>query len=209
MLLMALAVRLGYVEHTPFKAVNDAGTYNRLASNVAQTGDYDTGSGPGYRRRRLTRADRLFPARASRTSWRSPICSTVTPPATSRPCTASGSSRRWPEPPRSACWDWWRSSCSAPTVALVAMALAALYPVLIEQTGTLVAENLLVVLELAAVWTAVRARRSLHPYRWIAATGVLAGLAALTHQNAILLLIPLGRRGVDGRGTGPRDARCS
>jgi hypothetical protein len=35
------------VEHTPFKAVNDAGTYNRLASNVAQTGDYDTGSQPG------------------------------------------------------------------------------------------------------------------------------------------------------------------
>ena len=40
------------------------------------------------------------------------------------------------------------------------MALAAVYPVLIELTGTLVAENLLVVLELAAVWTALRARRA-------------------------------------------------
>jgi hypothetical protein len=79
-----------------------------------------------------------------------------------------------------------------PAVALVAMALAAGYPVLIEQTGTLVAENLLVVLELAAVSTALRARGSPHPYRWIAATGVLSGLATLTHQNAILLMLPLG-----------------
>jgi len=78
-----------------------------------------------------------------------------------------------------------------PTAALVAMALGAGYPVLIEQTGTLVAENLLVVLELAAVWTALRARGSRHPYRWIAATGVLIGLATLTHQNAILLVLPI------------------
>jgi 4-amino-4-deoxy-L-arabinose transferase-like glycosyltransferase len=55
-----------------------------------------------------------------------------------------------------------------------------------------VAENLLIVLELAATWTALRTRRSGHPSRWIAATGVLVGLAALTHQNAILLLAPLG-----------------
>jgi hypothetical protein len=77
------------------------------------------------------------------------------------------------------------------------MALAAGYPVLIEQTGTLVAENLLVVLELAAVWTALRAWRGLGGarYRWIAATGVLIGLATLTHQNAILLVLPLGMAG--------------
>jgi hypothetical protein len=46
-LIAALAVRIGYIENTSFKAVNDAGTYNRLASGIAQTGDYDTGSGPG------------------------------------------------------------------------------------------------------------------------------------------------------------------
>ena len=47
LLLAAFVVRVAYVEHTPFKAVNDAGTYNRLGSMIAQTGDYDTGSAPG------------------------------------------------------------------------------------------------------------------------------------------------------------------
>ena len=77
------------------------------------------------------------------------------------------------------------------SVALVCMALAALYPVLVELSGTLVAENLLLVFELAAIWTALRARRSGRPYAWIAATGVLTGLATLTHENAIVIIIPL------------------
>ena len=77
------------------------------------------------------------------------------------------------------------------SIALVCMALAAVYPVLVELSGTLVAENLLVVFQLAAIWAALRARRSGHPYAWIAATGVLTGLATLTHENAIVILIPL------------------
>ena len=77
-------------------------------------------------------------------------------------------------------------------VACVAMALAAFYPVFVELSGTLVAENLLIVLELAATWTALRAGRAEKPSGWIAATGVLTGLATLTHENAILFVIPFG-----------------
>ena len=47
------------------------------------------------------------------------------------------SGRRWS--------GWWRSRLFGATVALVALALAAVYPVLIELSGTLVAENLLLV----------------------------------------------------------------
>ncbi len=76
--------------------------------------------------------------------------------------------------------------------ALAALAIGAAYPVFVELSGTLVAENLLLVFELAAIWTALRARRARHPYLWIAATGVLTGLATLTHENAALFALPLG-----------------
>jgi hypothetical protein len=51
-----------------------------------------------------------------------------------------------------------------------------------------------VVLELAAVWTALRARRARggRVWVWAAATGVLAGLATLAHENAFLYALPLG-----------------
>ncbi len=44
---------------------------------------------------------------------------------------------------------------------------------------------------LAAVWAALRARRSATPRRWCALAGALSGLAALTHDNGILVAIPL------------------
>jgi 4-amino-4-deoxy-L-arabinose transferase-like glycosyltransferase len=75
--------------------------------------------------------------------------------------------------------------------ALLALAIAAIYPVFIELSSVLVAENLLTVLELAAVCTALRVRRTATPWRWIVATGILVGLAALTHTNAALIAIPL------------------
>jgi 4-amino-4-deoxy-L-arabinose transferase-like glycosyltransferase len=76
-------------------------------------------------------------------------------------------------------------------VALIALALAAVYPVLVELSGALVAENLMTAMILAATWTVLRARRSGHPYRWVAATGGLTGLAALTHVNSIVVAAPL------------------
>ena len=46
---------------------------------------------------------------------------------------------------------------------------------------------------LASVWTALRRPAAAHPGRlaWIAATGVLAGLATLSHENAAVFVIPL------------------
>jgi hypothetical protein len=72
------------------------------------------------------------------------------------------------------------------------MALAAVFPPLIELSSVLVAETLLVVFELAAVYAALRARRSGRPRRWCVAAGVATGFAALAHTNGILLVFPLG-----------------
>lgn len=77
-------------------------------------------------------------------------------------------------------------------MALLAMALAAIYPAMIETSTILVAETLMTGFVLAAVWSALRLRRSADPLRWAIAAGVLTGLAALTHPSAIVLLIPLG-----------------
>src|SRR4051794_39143978 len=46
LLIAAFVVRVVYVESTHYKALNDAGTYNRMASMISQFGDYHTGSGP-------------------------------------------------------------------------------------------------------------------------------------------------------------------
>ena len=75
--------------------------------------------------------------------------------------------------------------------ALLALAIGAIYPVFIELSSVLVAENLLTVLELGAVLAALRARHTTRPWRWVIASGVLVGLAALTHTNAALIAIPL------------------
>jgi 4-amino-4-deoxy-L-arabinose transferase-like glycosyltransferase len=77
-------------------------------------------------------------------------------------------------------------------MALLAMALAAIYPAMIELSSVPVPDTLLSVFELGAVWTALRTRRSFDPFRWMLVTGLLTGLAALTHPSAILLVIPLG-----------------
>jgi 4-amino-4-deoxy-L-arabinose transferase-like glycosyltransferase len=77
-------------------------------------------------------------------------------------------------------------------MALLAMGLAAIYPPMIEMSSVLSTDTLLTVLELAAVLAALRMRRSHDPLRWTLATGLFAGLAALTQASAIVLIIPLG-----------------
>lgn len=77
-------------------------------------------------------------------------------------------------------------------MALLAMALAAIYPPMIEMSSVLSAETLMTVFELAAVLAALRMRRSPDPLRWALATGLFTGLAALTHVSALVLIIPLG-----------------
>jgi 4-amino-4-deoxy-L-arabinose transferase-like glycosyltransferase len=193
-LVAGLAVRVGFVEHTRFTAVNDAGTYNRLASNIAQTGDYDTGGGgPGTGAGGSRGPTAYFPPGFP---YFLAVADLVDGHAAGHRAALHGERIEQALAGTAAVGLLGLVALEllGPAAALVAMALAAGYPVLIEQTGTLVAENLLVVLELAAVWTALRARRSdgRAMYRWIAATGALTGLATLTHQNAILLVLPLG-----------------
>jgi 4-amino-4-deoxy-L-arabinose transferase-like glycosyltransferase len=194
LLIAAFVIRLVYVENTYYKAKNDAGTYNRMASNVAQYGDYHTGSGP----------------RSGAGGSRGPTA--YFPPAFPYSLAvvdlidghqAGGKTAIGPERIAQAVvgtisvglLGLVALEAFGGGVALAAIAIAAVYPVFVELSGTLVAENLLLVFELAAIWTALRARRARRTagaYAWIAATGILTGLATLTHENAAVFVLPLG-----------------
>jgi 4-amino-4-deoxy-L-arabinose transferase-like glycosyltransferase len=77
------------------------------------------------------------------------------------------------------------------TTALISLAIAAVYPAFVELSAVLVAENLLTLLELLAVYSAVRALRDHGRLGWLIACGVCVGLATLAHTNGIALLLPL------------------
>ncbi len=190
-LLIALAARVAYIEHTSYKAVNDAGTYNRLASMIARTGDYDTGSAPGSGAGGSRGPTAYFPPGF-------PYFLALVDIIDGHQAGGKGavSGERISQATLGTVAVGLIGLVSLEALggaeALAALALAAIYPVLVELSGTLVAENLLIVLMLGAIWTSLRALRSARPYGWICVTGVLTGLATLTHQNAILLVIPLG-----------------
>lgn len=76
-------------------------------------------------------------------------------------------------------------------VALVAMALGAVYLPLILVGGSLMSEPLFAALLLGALAAAVQHRRSAHRCRWALIAGALGGLAILTRANAAILLAPL------------------
>ena len=76
-------------------------------------------------------------------------------------------------------------------VALVAMALAAIYAPLITIGGSLMSEPLFAALLLGALAAALHHRRSAHRMRCALLAGVLGGLAVLTRANAAILLAPL------------------
>ncbi len=186
LLIAALVIRVEYVQHTAYKPINDAGSYMSLGSQVANTGDYTSTHGAGGTRGPTAYFPPAYPyfiagldildgqkaggpASVHPTRLGQAVLGTIAV----------------------ALIGLVALEAFGPMVALVALALAAVYPVLVEVDGTLVAENLLVVFELAAVWAALRSRRARRSYLWVAATGVLTGLATLTHENAILLLAPL------------------
>ncbi len=190
-LIAAFALRLAYVESVSYRAVNDAGTYNRLASEIARTGDYDVGNGPHTGAGGSHGPTAYFPPGF-------PYFLSAVDLITGH--AAGGKPAIGPE--RIAQTVLGTAAVGliglvaleafGGLTAIVVMVAAAVYPVLIELSGTLVAENLLIVCELAATWTMLRAGRSGRPYAWIAASGVLLGLATLTHENAILWILPLG-----------------
>jgi 4-amino-4-deoxy-L-arabinose transferase-like glycosyltransferase len=89
-------------------------------------------------------------------------------------------------------------------VGLIALTLAAVFPPLVVSSTTLISEALVVPLVLASVVAACEARRSPHTLRWIAASGALAGLVALTRPNGFVLLIPLAIAAWKAGSDGPR-----
>jgi 4-amino-4-deoxy-L-arabinose transferase-like glycosyltransferase len=191
LLIAALAIRMAQVESTHYRARNDAGTYNRLASEIANTGDYDVGDGPGSGAGGSRGPTAYFPpgfpyflAAVDLLDGHEAGGKTAVRPARISQAILGTVAV--------ATIGLVALEAFGPLVAVISLALAAVYPVLIEVSGALMAENLLIVLELAALWAVLRARRSGHPYRWLVAGGVLTGLATLTHQNGALLLIPLG-----------------
>jgi hypothetical protein len=190
-LILALGLRVGFVATTSYRAVNDAGTYNRFAASIATDGDYTTAdNGPGTGAGGSRGPTAYFPPGYPYALALADLLD------------GHGAGHRVALPGE----RLENAALGTVTVGLVglvalemcgmgvalaALGLAAIDPVLIELSGVLVAENLLVVLELAAVWAGLRARGSPHPWRWIAGAGVLTGLATLTHENGAVLLPPL------------------
>jgi 4-amino-4-deoxy-L-arabinose transferase-like glycosyltransferase len=82
-------------------------------------------------------------------------------------------------------WQLWGA-----VLGLIAAGLAALHPPLTVLGLALLGESLFVVLELAAVAAALRAR-STGALRWAIVAGAFAGLATLTRNNGLVLLVPL------------------
>jgi 4-amino-4-deoxy-L-arabinose transferase-like glycosyltransferase len=192
-LIGALALRIAEVDNTSYRPRNDAGSYLTLASSIAHTGDYSlsraSGRGAGGTRgptayfapafpyylalvdiidgHETRRDGAIQPARVSQA-----VLGTITVALTGLVAL----------------------ELFGPTAGLIALVLAAIYPVLIELTDTIVAENLLTLFVLAAVYAALRVRRATRTgtrLGWVAGAGVLTGLATLTHENGLVLLIPL------------------
>jgi 4-amino-4-deoxy-L-arabinose transferase-like glycosyltransferase len=192
-LVVALVLRLNAAERTPYRPINDAGSYLTLASYIAHTGDYSLrrtpGSGAGGTRgpsayyapgypyflalvdlvdgHAVRRGPAIQPARDSQA-----VLGTITVVLIGL-----------------VAYELYGASAG-----LIALALAAAYPVFTELAGTLVAENLLTLLVMAALYAALRARRAgktATRYAWVAGAGVLTGLATLTHENGVLILAGL------------------
>lgn len=202
-LLAALAIRVAEVQRTSYQPINDAAAYLTLASQVAHTGDYSTshavGTGAGGTRGPSAYFPPGFPYFLAAVD----LVDGHTGPAQASD-TAHGGAGYDPaavQPARIsqavlgtivvALIGLVALEAFGPAVALVALVIGTVYPVLVELSAVLVAENLLTVFILAAIWAALRARRSPQPYGWIAGAGVSTGLATLAHVNAIVLIVPL------------------
>jgi hypothetical protein len=200
-LMGALAIRVAEVQRTSYQPINDAASYLTLASQVAHTGDYSTGTAPGTGAGGTRGPSAYFPPAFPYFLALVDLVDGHTGPGGRVPAGQPGYSPAAVEPARISqavlgavtvgLIGLVALEAFGPGVALVALLIGAVYPVLVELSAVLVAENLATALILAAVWAALRARRSAHPHRWVAGAGVLTGLATLAHVNAIVLVLPL------------------
>lgn len=191
LLVVALGLRVARIEASSYyRPVNDAGTYLTLASQIAHTGDYTlsrhSGVGAGGTRGPSAYFPPAFPYLLGAVDLidghSTPRDGAIEPARLSQAALGTV---------EVGLIGLVALEAFGPAVGLISLGIAAVYPALIELSGILVAENLLTTLILAATWTALRSRRARNPIGWVALTGVLAGLASLTHENGILLLLPL------------------
>jgi 4-amino-4-deoxy-L-arabinose transferase-like glycosyltransferase len=190
-LLIALGLRVAEVQRTSYRPINDAASYLALASQIAHTGDYSTSHAPGTGAGGTRGPSAYFPPAFSYFLAAVDLLDGHT--AANDPAAV--------EPARVSqavlgtiivgLIGLIALEAFGPAVGLIALALAAIYPVLIELSAVLVAENLFTALVLAAVWAGLRAGRAASPGRWVLAAGLLTGLAALAHVNGIVLVVPL------------------
>ncbi|MHB8692687.1 MAG: ArnT family glycosyltransferase [Solirubrobacteraceae bacterium] len=78
-----------------------------------------------------------------------------------------------------------------PLVAVVAGTLAAVYPPLVLVGSSLMSESVFIPLALGAVLAALKAREDPGGWKWQVGAGVLGGLAALTRESGVVLLVGL------------------
>jgi 4-amino-4-deoxy-L-arabinose transferase-like glycosyltransferase len=184
---LALGIRIAEVERTAYEPIGDAKSYLILASQIAHIGDYSSEDpGAGFSRGPTAYFAPAFPyllAAVDELDGHHAAAGAAVAPARLTGALLGTAIV--------VLVGLLALELSGEWVALIALAIAALYPVLIELSAVIVAENLLVAIELAAVWSTLRARRS-RSAGWAVATGVLIGLAALAHTNGILLALPLG-----------------
>lgn len=101
-----------------------------------------------------------------------------------------------------ACGAWWLASegNGSRWRPLGAGLAVALHPALVAYTPALMTEGIAVALVVLGAAAAVRARRGAHPWRWIVAAGVLAGIATLVRPQSLLLAPVLGALTVAAEG---------
>ena len=187
LVLAALAIRLGFVAALPGQLdLRDAADYDRHAVSIAGGEGYPSAAAPGrptayrppgypyflagvYRLAGVSDAapdDRVAAARITQALLGATIVALC----------ALLARRLLPDRE------------SAPVIAA---ALAAVWLPLVLVGSVIASEPLFTVLVLAATVAALEHRRGEHALRWAALAGVLAGLAALTRSNGIVLVAPL------------------
>jgi 4-amino-4-deoxy-L-arabinose transferase-like glycosyltransferase len=186
-LVVALGLRIGEVQRTSYHPINDGLSYLTLAGEIAHSGDYSSHMGGAAGSRGPTAYfppayPYLLGAVDLIDGQRSADHAAVEPARLSQALLGTITV---------ALVGLLALELFGATVGLIALGIAAVYPPLIELSATIVAENLLTALVLAATLCALRARRVADPNGWIVLAGILTGLAALTHMNGALLVIPL------------------
>jgi 4-amino-4-deoxy-L-arabinose transferase-like glycosyltransferase len=187
-LIAAFAARVAFVQATPgYRPVGDSRFYVTLAGGVARTGDYAATSGAGSTRGPTAYFPPAYPYLLAAVDvlggHRRGGAASVRPARLVQAVLGTVAV---------ALAGLIALELLGPVVALVTLALAAAYVPWIVLGSTLMSENLLIVLELGALGAVLRARRaSGRRAAWVALAGVLAGLATLTHENGVVLLVPL------------------